>query len=84
MKGFRGSSYLKYQEDRLKQFLNNNTGMKVLIIIIRQELVVILNYLNVFRRKKPALILTTKITNVSNIVCNALFLKSMRKTILNE
>ena len=31
MKGLRGLSYLKYQEDRLKQFLNNNTGMKVLI-----------------------------------------------------
>ena len=31
MKGWKGLSYLKYQEDRLKQFLNNNTGMKVLI-----------------------------------------------------
>ena len=31
MKGFKGLSYLRYQEDRLKQFLNNNTGMKVLI-----------------------------------------------------
>ena len=31
MKGFKGLSYLKYQEDRFKQFLNNNTGMKVLI-----------------------------------------------------
>ena len=30
MKGFRGLSYLKYQEDRLKQFLKN-TGMKILI-----------------------------------------------------
>ena len=34
--------------------------------------------------KKPALILKTKIRNVSNIVFNALFLKYMRKTILNE
>ena len=31
MKGWKGLSYLKYQEDRLKQFLNKNTGMKVLI-----------------------------------------------------
>ena len=31
MKGLRGLSYLKYQEDRLKQFLNINTGLKVLI-----------------------------------------------------
>ena len=31
MNGFKGLSYLRYQEDRLKQFLNNNTGMKVLI-----------------------------------------------------
>ena len=31
MPGFKGLSYLKYQEYRLKQFLNNNTGMKVLI-----------------------------------------------------
>ena len=30
MKGWKGLSYLKYQEDRLKQFLNKNTGMKVL------------------------------------------------------
>ena len=30
MNGFRGLSYLNYQEDRLKQFLNNNTGMEVL------------------------------------------------------
>ena len=31
MKGWKGLSYLKYQEYRLNQFLNNNTGMKVLI-----------------------------------------------------
>ena len=31
MKGLRGLSYLKYQEDRLKRFLNKNTGMKILI-----------------------------------------------------
>ena len=31
MKGLRGLSYLKYQEDRLKQFLKKNTGMKILI-----------------------------------------------------
>ena len=31
MKGLRGLSYLKYQGDRLKQFLNKNTGMKILI-----------------------------------------------------
>ena len=31
MKGLTGLSYLKYQEDRLKQFLNQNTGMKILI-----------------------------------------------------
>ena len=31
MKGLRGLSYLRYQEDRMKQFLNNNTGMKILI-----------------------------------------------------
>ena len=31
MKGLRGLSYLKYQEDRVKQFLNRNTGMKILI-----------------------------------------------------
>jgi len=31
MKGFKGLSYLIYQEDIFKQFLNNNTGMKVLI-----------------------------------------------------
>ena len=31
MKGLRGLSHLKYQEDRLKQFLNKNTGMKILI-----------------------------------------------------
>ena len=30
MKGLRGLSYLKYREDRLKQFLNKNTGMKIL------------------------------------------------------
>ena len=30
MKGWKGLSYLKYQEDRRKQFLNKNTGMKVL------------------------------------------------------
>ena len=30
MKGWKGLSYLKYQEDRLKQFLNKDTGMKVL------------------------------------------------------
>ena len=28
LKGLKGLSYLKYQEDRLKQFLNTNTGMK--------------------------------------------------------
>ena len=31
MKGLRDLSYLKYQEYRLKQFLNKNTGMKMLI-----------------------------------------------------
>ena len=31
MKGWRGLSYLKYQEERLKQFLDKNSGMKVLI-----------------------------------------------------
>ena len=31
MKGLRGLYYLKCQEDRLKQFLNKNTGMKILI-----------------------------------------------------
>ena len=31
MKGLRGLSCLKHQEDRLKQFLNKNTGMKILI-----------------------------------------------------
>ena len=31
MKGLRGLSYLKHQEDRLKQFLNEHAGMKVLI-----------------------------------------------------
>ena len=31
MKGLRGLSYLKYQEDRVKQFFNNNTGMKIWI-----------------------------------------------------
>ena len=30
MKGWSSLSYLKYQEDRLKQFLKKNTGMKVL------------------------------------------------------
>ena len=31
MKGLRGLSYLRYQEDRLKQSLTENTGMKILI-----------------------------------------------------
>ena len=31
LKGLKGLSYLKYHEDRLKQFLNKNTGMEVLI-----------------------------------------------------
>ena len=31
LRGWKGLAYLKYQEDRLKQFLNENTGMKVLI-----------------------------------------------------
>jgi hypothetical protein len=31
LKGLKGLSYLRYQEDRLKQFLNKNTGMKILI-----------------------------------------------------
>ena len=31
MNGLRGLSYPKYQEDRLKQFLNKNTGMKILV-----------------------------------------------------
>ena len=31
LKGLRGLSYLRHQEDRLKQFLNKNTGMKILI-----------------------------------------------------
>ena len=31
MRGLRGLYYLKYQEDRLKQFPNKNTGIKVLI-----------------------------------------------------
>ena len=31
MKGWKGLSYLKYLEDRLKQFVNKNTGMKVVI-----------------------------------------------------
>ena len=30
MRGFNGLSYLGYQEDRLKQFLNKNTGAKTL------------------------------------------------------
>ena len=31
LRGFKGLPYLKYQEARLKQFLNKNVGMKVLI-----------------------------------------------------
>ena len=31
MNGLRGLAYLKYQEDRIKQFLNRNTGMKIFI-----------------------------------------------------
>ena len=31
LRGFNGLSYVEYQEDRLKQFLNENTGMKILI-----------------------------------------------------
>ena len=31
LKGWKGLTYLKYQEDRLKKLLNENTGMKVLI-----------------------------------------------------
>ena len=31
MNGLRGLSYLKHQGDRIKQFLNRNTGMKILI-----------------------------------------------------
>ena len=31
MKGLRGLSYPTYQEDRLKHFLNKNTGMQILI-----------------------------------------------------
>ena len=31
MEGLRGLSYLKYHEDRLKQFLNKNTGMNIFI-----------------------------------------------------
>ena len=34
MKGWRGLSYFKYQEDRLKQFLIKNTGMKVLTQVV--------------------------------------------------
>ena len=40
LRGLGGLTYLRYQEDRLKQFLNKNTGMKVLIqvgIIITSE-----------------------------------------------
>ena len=31
LKGLKGLSYLKHQKDRLKQFLNKNTGMKILV-----------------------------------------------------
>ena len=31
MKGWKGLTYLVHQEDRLKQLLNENTGMKILI-----------------------------------------------------
>ena len=40
LRGLRGLTYLTYQEYRLKQFLNKNTGMKILIqvdIIITSE-----------------------------------------------
>ena len=40
LKALRGLSYLKYQEYRLTQFLNKNTGMKILIqvdIITKSE-----------------------------------------------
>ena len=55
-----------------------------MINVIRQGQVVILTYLNVVNQKKLALILKTKIRNVSNIVFNALFSKSMRRTIQKE
>ena len=31
MEGLKGLSYLKYQEDKIKQFLHNKPGMKMLI-----------------------------------------------------
>ena len=33
LKGLRGLSYLKYQNERLVQFLNNNPSMKIIIIV---------------------------------------------------
>ena len=84
MKGLRGLSYLKYQEDRLKQFLNNNTGMKILVQVdvVRknkdddeEDMKVLKNFINAediikFRSRRYEVLNTEDITGVLNKIAD--------------